>query len=378
MTSDWAKKKAKALAEAWYQMLGAWPSLHAVILAVAVATHETRCGDAWTIRWSDPAHPSGNWGASTLRKLNAAECSAIADAALDLIHAADIRVSAGLVLEFDGMAFHWRDPKTNGTHPLSSAERQAVLALTPWVGRGHEARAAAAQKAIRDAGLPLPPADIHCDSFTTQAGLRPYFVWFATFEEDRDGARYFLRILLGANGGRRARYVLDSAGGTARELAAAMYAAGYFWGFHKHDHGGPGDAANIDDYARAVDALAPGLALALGDWKPDGLDVPPAPPARLPLSRGMHGQDVADMQSIVGTDNDGDFGKDTEAAVKEWRRAHALPPTGQWDQACVDALATKPPDAEPMPTRLNLVQLQPDWAATRGERNQMIEDQGGI
>lgn len=61
--------------------------------------------------------------------------------------------------------------------------------------------------------------------------------------------------------------------------------------------------------------------------------VEPAPrpdgsPARGTLRRGMKNDLVKEMQTILGIEADGDFGPDTEAAVREFQRQHQLVPDG--------------------------------------------------
>lgn len=315
MTPSWYLDKARAFALAWQRRFGAWPAAHTVILGLLSPLLETRCGDAWP--------GSNNWGACTLRSLNSEERKALADA---------------------------------GIHPT--------------IGKGHEAVAAAAQQAIADAGLPIPQGAIHCDSTTDAHGTHPYFVWFATFPEAWGGADYWIRIVCGATGGKAAKAVLDAAGAQPEQLAAAMYRARYFWGMHPH--GDPaGDAANVRDYTTAMLRFLPAVRIALAGWDPTKLAPLPPPEPRLPLSEGMRGEDVRHVQLVLDVSPDAAWGPKTTEACKLWRRAHALPvPPAQWDVECEAELLTKPADTEPEAPRLKLVQLQPDWAAMRDERDQ--------
>lgn len=318
LAPDWFRRKADACAIGWQWLYGSPPPARCVALALGPATHETHAGDDWP-------GPDGlvgtddddrNWGACTLRALSAAELAVVA--------------AAGVV---------------------------------PTVGKGHEDAARRAQQAIVDAGLPLPHGRIHCDSRTVRGPdgkprLEPYFVWFATFASDAEGAEYYLGILAGRSTPKGARAVLLDPAGTERELAAMMYRQGYFWGFHPHD-GGAGDQANIDDYARACEALWPGIEGALAGWTP-----PPAParPVRN-LLLGDVGPDVRLMQGQVGAPSqDGAFGPKTLTALNAWKVAHRLPADGVWDDACRAALMGAPgPDPEMQ--RLLSIGWNDDWRA---------------
>lgn len=233
MSTAWYQSKANALFAAWQRDYAVLPSTHEIVLCLAVATHETHCGDSWP--------GSHNWGATTLRALNAAEREAV---------------------------------RTAG--------------LMPSVGPGHEALARAAQQAIVSAGLPLPAGEIHCDS---APGIGAYFVWFAAFDNDVDGAAYFLKLLAGVQMKKAAWGVLNAPGGTERQLAAAMYAAGYYTGFFRRDKDYTlpdgrvvkGAELNVAAYAKALCDLTPAIRLALQDWTPAPPDPAPvpAPPARV-------------------------------------------------------------------------------------------------
>lgn len=230
--------KADAMVTAWRRRYGATPAKHTVILALCQPSAETMCGDAW--RGPDgvlgTADDTRNWGAATLRSLNAAELAAI-----------------------------------------------QAAGVTPTVGKGHEDRAKAAQAAIVAAGLPIPSgtkrgmfiprAEIHCDSTTDAKGQHPYFVWFAAFDSDDAGAEYYLTFV--ADAGNPARAVLDDPKGDVYRLAAAAYARGYFWGFKSHGkytakdgtvH--DGNAENIEAYADWLRPHFATISAALKDWDP--------------------------------------------------------------------------------------------------------------
>jgi peptidoglycan hydrolase-like protein with peptidoglycan-binding domain len=276
MTPDRIKLKDKAFTSAWIQRFATPPSLNCRVLALSVAIHETGAGDSWAGPDGvlDTADDERNWGSSTLRALNAAE--------------------------------------------LEVVRRAGVV---PTVGPGHETAARAAQAAIVAAGLPLPQGVIHCDSSPLKG---PYFVYFASFPTDEQGADYFIRALcLRKDGSRKPAYsVLDT--GNEQSLASAMYAASYFLGFHKpKPPGGPlekaaADQANIDDYASALRALSPKIRLAL--TSPIDIHIV----LRRTLRLGSSGEDVAEWQGIVGAVKDGVFGPQTLALTRAWQARHGL------------------------------------------------------
>lgn len=219
MTQSRWHSKADALVEGWRRVfVGETPPVSAVVLALSVAQHETRCGDAWPGEY--------NWGATTLRSLTAAE--------------RDVLAKAG---------------------------------IAPTVGHGHNERSAAAQAALVAAGLAPANGVIHADSTTDAKGQHPYFVYFFRGTDDADGARYFLQLLAGK--GKPAKAVLDDPKGTEHGLAAAMYARGYFWGFKPHGKytakdgtERDGNAENIAAYAGALQRITPTIRAALKDWTP--------------------------------------------------------------------------------------------------------------
>src|SRR5690348_14075279 len=134
MNPERLRSKAQSFRGAWLDIFNEEPSMHCIALGCAVAEHETHCGDSW---------PGENdWGATTLRALNAQE--------LAVLSAAGIR---------------------------------------PTVGPGHVEAAEKAMAALKASGLPLPPAVIHCDSHPAPDGKGsvPYFVWFASFDSERKG-----------------------------------------------------------------------------------------------------------------------------------------------------------------------------------------------
>lgn len=220
--TQWYRAKAQALVTGWRRTFGTEPSLEQIVCPLASAIHETQAGDAWP--------GEHDWGATTLRSLNAAE--------LAVVHA------AGLV---------------------------------PTVGPTHGKAAADAMAALRASGLPRPQGVIHCDSRTVVGGGNvAYFVWFAAFANDEDGAEFFCHALALKKGGehRPAYAVLMSKGLTEYALAAAMFAGGYYTGFHSAKDKSPEARAaaaqlNIADYAGSMQKIAPSIRVALRGWIPE-------------------------------------------------------------------------------------------------------------
>lgn len=291
MASERWTRKAKALRDAWQRRFGEVPPEHAVIGALSVAQFETHCGDAWPgpdgiIGTQDDEN---NWGATTLRSLNAAERQVLSDAG-----------------------------------------------LRPTIAKGHEKVAQAAMQRLRASGLPLPQGVIHCDSSPQAGGQVPHFVWFASFPTETEGAEYFLRLLAGSKEKPKRAYGVLKSGGSSRDLAAAMYAAGYYGGFHFHGtylckatpekpckqkHTEPtehdGNAENIDSYAGGLRATAAAARAGLED-----VSVPAGGPVTPPKKRRSVEECTLEWQTILrdrGHDPgklDGDFGERTLAASK--------------------------------------------------------------
>lgn len=240
--TEWYRAKAGALHTAWVQRYIQNPPLNAVVLALGVAVHETRAGDAWP--------GEHNWGATTLRGLNAGELAAV-----------------------------------------------AAAGIKPSIGPGHQELARRAFEAIRAAGLPLPQGAIHCDSRPVPGrGNVPYFTWFAVFDNDVDGASYFLKLLCERkDGSKKPAYdVLLRPASAESTLAGAMYRSGYFTGVrdpaaHYAQIGGKwqivtdaetnainGAELNIREYASACSRVTPTIRIALKSWSPNNqtLDKP--------------------------------------------------------------------------------------------------------
>lgn len=297
---EWILRKCDAYREGWRRNFAALPSHENTALGVAVAWHETKCGDAWPGEF--------NWGATTLRALNSAEQWLLATHAIKLLIDAKIGIR-GDRLGFDNFRYYWQRldrsaidvvaaqqaldlvpdgvlgpktrlmlqtwqaenpaftpllmwPKVRDRLALTSEENAVIESVCPTVAGGHAVRAFEAMRvlkeATRDTGYQLPKATIHCDS-TPERG--PYFVWFRKGDDDADGAAYFVRLLAGtAEKPKPARSVLLGAG-TPHALAEAMYSAGYYTGFFKRDEiypdGKTGRQKNVEAYAARINASYP-------------------------------------------------------------------------------------------------------------------------
>lgn len=264
------RRKADAYVTAWHRRYKTVPIWHAVVLGLCPPSAETKIGDAWLGPDGvlGTADDTRNWGATTLRTLNASELAAV-----------------------------------------------KAAGVTPSVGAGHALKAKAAQAAIVAAGLPIPSgtrrgmfvprAEIHCDSRTEllASGAKitvPYFTWFAAFDTDADGAEYYLTFV--ADVGNPARAVLENPKSTVYHLAAAMYLRGYFFGFYPHtnyttagadqvmgttdDIAHDGNQENIQAYALWLAPHFTTISAALKGWVPGGLvngTTEPSPPPPMTL-----------------------------------------------------------------------------------------------
>lgn len=319
MNQEWVRAKAAAAGIGWQWLYRcAPPPVHLIALGLLPAIHETDAGDAWP--------GEHDIGATVLRALNAKENAVLAKAG-----------------------------------------------IRPTVGPTHKAVEKEAMNELKRSGLPLPHGAVHCDSTTDQHGrLHPYFVWFAAFEDDASGFDYYWGVLSGwtAEKGKRCRQVLLTPGSSPRSLAVGMYGQGYYWGFHPHDHGGPGDIANINDYARALEKLYPGVAAALDGWS-----CPVAPPRhRRELIRGDRGEDVREMQGYLGATQDSAFGPATAEAVREWHIKHGVDPRGVWTLHDWGVIDHGDSIVRVEPKRSELIQLVPNWHAMGDERNKLFEE----
>ncbi|MGH8551534.1 MAG: peptidoglycan recognition protein family protein [Methylococcales bacterium] len=92
----------------------------------------------------------------------------------------------------------------------------------------------------------------------------------------------------------------------------------------------PDPLFDMDEFRAAVDAVMKGrvskLPLIPGAESPDQLETDAVP--RLTLRRGLKGELVKHMQEKVGVRPDGEFGRKTEAAVRDFQRARGMVPDG--------------------------------------------------
>jgi hypothetical protein len=266
--------KANSLAEAWRDVFGADLSPAGVALALAVAQHETQCGDAWA---------GHNWGACTKGALTQPQRAALVAAG---VHAAILREPARTALEMTATA------------------------------------------ALANAGCPVPDdAEIHVDS-SPAAGA--YFTLFGRFADDEAGARYFVHVL--AEQRSTCRQILEQAvklaDGGAVALAAAMYRSHYYTGFH--DPSQPdGVGANIRDYAGAVAACLASIRPALTGWSPGAEPPVYTEPATPDLSTGAGLQAALNrLGATPALVEDGVVGPKTKAALVAFQTGHGLTADG--------------------------------------------------
>lgn len=226
----WYWGKAQALVAGWRRCFAIEPVTEQIVCPLSSAIHETSAGDAWPgpdgiVGTQDDER---NWGACTLRSLNAGE--------LAVLGAAGIR---------------------------------------PTVGPGHVKAAADAMAALQASGLTLPQGVIHCDSRPVVGkGNVPYFTWFASFPDHASGAEYFLHLIAGSVAKRRPGYLaLMSRSITEASLARAMYAGGYYTGFHVATDTSliartAVAEANIADYTASMRRSSGAIRAALVGWAP--------------------------------------------------------------------------------------------------------------
>lgn len=206
-----ALAKANAVIAGYSDVFGQPITRGELLFLLCVGEHETHCGDDWRDNQGNPLH---NWGAVQWRKPTADEMT---------------RINAG-------------DLKPGDT---------------------------------------IPGGVLHTDSGPAQG---KYYVWFRTFPSDRQGAAFLVGVLYKHNPESRATAQID---GTSTDFCTGMYRFGYFEGFRptpaQRAAGmalprpvyGPGgkmmrerpltdsEAANVGDYAGAIDKLMPAWIAAL-------------------------------------------------------------------------------------------------------------------
>lgn len=204
-------RKADALYRAWVAVVHSYPSLSAVELSLAVAQHETLCGDAWP--------GEHNWGAVQKRALLPAERAVLTEA---------------------GIVFEKRDN-------AQLARASELIHASAAAGRIS----------------PIAGEALHYDS-SPDTGL--YVVWFHAFPNDFEGAKGFLRELVIRRP--ECRAILEGPLPVAAELASAMYKSKYYEGFSQD----PGK--NIADYLAALRKQLPPIVSALRSWVAPQTDIP--------------------------------------------------------------------------------------------------------
>jgi hypothetical protein len=119
-----------------------------------------------------------------------------------------------------------------------------------------------------------------------------YFVWFWAFPTHVEAAKKYLTTLIANRPG--VRGVID--GGTAGDVATAMYQSKYFSGVHKGD-----DAANISDYAKnvATKALAIESALSEAGWDPEHAGPPLDDPSTVSVLASIAEQRAAQVSQAT-------------------------------------------------------------------------------
>ncbi len=281
--ADWYDK-ANSYSQAWAERFGVPPSVHNVALGLAVAEHETRCGDAWP--------GDHNWGACTKGGLSQAQRRLL---------------------------------QVAGVHPV----------LEPAIAR-QASEGAATETLVAGGQPPAEDQSIHVDSSPT-AGA--YFTFFGKFPTDVLGAGYFIHVL--ADQRQTCKSILETAetfyDHGCVQLAGAMYRTHYYTGFHDPHQPG-GDSANIGDYAKALLTLQPSIATALDGWTP-GAEVAAAEPENIDPSLPLGLQQALNQ---LGADpvlaEDGIVGPKTKAALARWQGDHGLAPSGTLNPTTIAAL----------------------------------------
>ena len=254
--------KANGFVEAWQVELATdqAPMKNTVVLALSVAQLETKCGDVWP-----GVH---NWGAVQARVPNDKE---------------------RLVL------------KSIPPHPRNTAKGQEAL------------RAAVERKEI----VAFPGGSLQVDS---SPGKGYYWVFFAAFPDDAQGARRFVHVLTA----RTPRWTaLVNPYCTEQELAAAMYQTGYYEG--TNDPGTPeGKQANINQYASAMRSWTPSIRKALAAWypgavPPDSLATEPDPSSNAWVQWALNRLGV--KPPLV---EDGIWGPQTKASIAAFQQSRNL------------------------------------------------------
>lgn len=275
MTAARWHDKADAFVHGWRERRGDDPPLHAVVLGLSVAQHETACGDSWP--------GEHNWGAVQKRVPNAAEKALLSQ--------------KGIV----------PSPKN----------------------------VAAARAAIAEAGLPVVDEALHVDS---SPGKGWYFVYFWAYQTDVGGASLFVKIIAVNRPACLAILLNDYGSETqlAQAMYNSRYYEGFYektkWytkgadgKWHKWTSADPtpegavqGATLNVRAYAGALAAITPAIRLALKDWhvpsgEPTEDPAPETEPAPPPHA------DTEPAPPLIHIDVDWDeIRRDRDDLIKEW------------------------------------------------------------
>lgn len=254
--------KANAFASGWRLELSSDPPLSAVVLGLAVAQLETACGDVWP-----GVH---NWGAVQSRVPSTLERKVLVDAGVP-------------------------------PSPANAALGQAALA-----------------RAIEEGVIPPnPTGSLQCDSSPTSGY---YWVFFQAFPDDAAGATRFVHVL--AVSRPQCRTVLMTPGASEAELAAAMYASGYYEGTHDPSTQ-EGKQANIAAYASAIRSWTPRIRAVLGTWTP-GANPPSIMPAPDPKSDLWVQWALNKVGVVPPLTEDGVLGPKSKSAIAAFQQGHNL------------------------------------------------------
>ena len=153
----------------------------------------------------------------------------------------------------------------------------------------------------------------------------PYQTHFRKYPTLLDGAIDLVRVVYKIQ--RRDVLVLPPAKrGDLAGFSAGLYDSHYYegWGRNRDER--------IAHHLKAVKDAVAKQAAALGEQMPDGTPAPQPGPRTLRL--GMAGEDVVEMQAIIGAKPDGKFGDQTLKALIAWQVKHKLRPDGWWGPVC--------------------------------------------
>lgn len=248
-TNRWIDK-ANAFAIAWLQKFGELLNTSGICGGLAVAQHETLCGDAWPGEF--------NWGAVQLRGLHSDEATLLSSISPD---------------------------------PHNVASARSLLSL-----------------AMNSGQIPKEPnGALHVDS---SPGKGWYWVYFHKFASDVAGANFFIHVI--ADQRPMCKVVLENPTSDGYNdlwaLADRMYATHYYEGFRVPTQMYPdsdgtqvtGAQMNVFDYAKSLSAIAPVIKASLATWKPFDVSTTIGQQAALTLIAKKTGHPEFDPQGIDG------------------------------------------------------------------------------